>query len=216
MRHTLRVMNLGAKWYGSVGRSIATCMILWVSIFVGCASNEVSMRPEPKVSAWYRAARLGDLQVLETELKAGRDVNSVDENGVSALMVASHNGQVRAVSWLLDRGANSALSDIDRQSALLYALVGAGSPEQKSEMAILLLASGADPFQVDRTGAQPVRELISLGFVDVVKSLFRPQRSGKLSCRDADPKPGELGLVGLAESEGHPELSAFLKAQGCR
>ncbi|HRK07248.1 MAG TPA: ankyrin repeat domain-containing protein [Pseudobdellovibrionaceae bacterium] len=216
MRLTRSAEKMRAMMFGSVGRCIATSVILLITISVGCATNEVSMRPEPKVSAWYRAARLGDLQVLEAELRAGKDVNSVDENGVSALMVASHNGQVRAVSWLLDRGANSALSDIDRQSALLYALVGAGTPEQKSEMAILLLASGADPFQVDRTGAQPVRELIALGFVDVVKSLFRPQRSGKLSCRDADPKPGELGLVGLAESEGHAELSAFLKAQGCR
>jgi ankyrin repeat protein len=216
----MRIQLLGDRsLFGNRGRrgfAPWVVLALVVAPIVGCATAEVSTRPEPKVSAWYRAARLGDLQVLESELRSGRDVNSVDENGVSALMVASHNGQVRAVNWLLDRGANSSLSDIDQQSALLYALVGAGSPEQKSEMAILLLASGADPFQVDRTGTQPVREMISLGFVDVVKSLFRPQRSGKLSCRDADPKEGELGLVELAESEGQNELSAFLKQQGCR
>lgn len=201
---------------GSCGAVWLAILVLCLGVLGGCSTTEISTRPEPKFSPWYRAARLGDIPKLEAELRAGRDVNSVDENGVSALMVASHNGQVRAVNWLIDRGANLALTDIDRQSALLYALVGAGSPEQKSEMAIQLVSQGADPFQVDRLGTQPIREMISLGFVDVVKSLFRPQRGGKLSCREADPKEGDIGLVGLAEQEGQAELAIFLKSQGCR
>ena len=60
------------------------------------------------------ACKKGDLQAVKTLIRSGADINSRDENSVTALMWAAKNGHLEVVKELLKYGAEvhySAYSD---------------------------------------------------------------------------------------------------------
>lgn len=55
---------------------------------------------------WFAAARVGNIELLERGLAAGRDVSSLSSNRLPAVSEAAMHGQLNAVKFLLDRGAS--------------------------------------------------------------------------------------------------------------
>ena len=66
------------------------------------------------------AARYNDLLKVEELLSSGVDINSVDNVGMSALMVASYFGNLIIARYLLKDGANPNIRDKWGNTALLY------------------------------------------------------------------------------------------------
>ncbi len=90
--------------------------------------------------ALVTAALLGDLEAAETLIKRGASVNTKDERGRTALMVAIEEGWA-GTAWtefLISSGAEPNLLDADGDSALDLARF-----HRRSDVADVLLASGA-------------------------------------------------------------------------
>ncbi|MFV1919377.1 ankyrin repeat domain-containing protein [Sphingomonas sp. MJ1 (PH-R8)] len=59
----------------------------------------------------FDAARLGRVDMIDTLVKAGADVDGYDRRGFTPLILAAYNGQKEAVEALLERGADPCKPD---------------------------------------------------------------------------------------------------------
>lgn len=190
---------------------------------MACASKPKASVPPPAgptdgvilVSLWYRAARLGDVETLKrlSEDREKQPIDRVDGNGVTALMVASRNGQLEAVRFLLESGADAKRADKDWQTALGYAVLGSADDDKRRAVTKLLLEHGADPFLPDGFGAVPVREIVSFGYLDIVKSLTFTDRT---PCDRVAPRKGDDSIVEVARKSEQEEVVQYLQSIGCR
>lgn len=92
------------------------------------------MQPE-----FERAARVGDVGSIESQLKSGVPVDSTDRHGQTALMLASHGGYLDLVECLLRHDANMNITAKYGLSALMLAIVAGHEP-----IAQALVRAGAD------------------------------------------------------------------------
>jgi ankyrin repeat protein len=97
-----------------------------------------------------RAAERGDLVTVRALVGKGVNVNTKDDDGVTALMAASFAGRLPVLRFLLDRGADVNAVDGTGSSALWY---GAAA---NTETVTLLLDKGADPNARGRAGFTPL------------------------------------------------------------
>jgi len=96
---------------------------------------------------FFNAARFGDNEVLDEFIRAGYDLNSADDKGYTALILAAYNGHSEAVERLLAAGADACAEDKRGNTALLGAIF-------KGELGIAkrLLATECDPNQRNAAG----------------------------------------------------------------
>lgn len=97
---------------------------------------------------WWQAAKKAEDQKLKELLEyEGRDVNSIDDNGRTALFFAAGLGSEKCVKMLLEEGADVHWQDKDGFTALHIAAGYVHTSVVKA-----LLAFGADPEQEDSKG----------------------------------------------------------------
>ena len=96
-------------------------------------------------------------------LKAGADIHAADKNGVTALHHAVRFRSPAAVKTLIEHGANvNQACRRNGSTALHRAVTQTGAPgtagrgRAAREIITLLLAAGADPSIVNRSGKRPV------------------------------------------------------------
>lgn len=89
----------------------------------------------------------GDLEGLETALRAGGDADAADRWGVTALMKAAIQGNERAVALLLRHGARIDERDRGGNTALMQACA-----RGHLGIARQLMSHGADPAQANKWG----------------------------------------------------------------
>lgn len=123
------------------------------------------------IGAWE-----GNLELMALFLSHGADIDSVNENGETALALAAWRGQKAAVAWLLERGAR--INAGPRQWSALHYAVFAGH----EEMAGMLIERGADINALSTNGSSVLmmavyegrealaRKLIELGADRKVKN----------------------------------------------
>ena len=63
----------------------------------------------------------GNIEELKKQVIKGEDINSLNESGMTPLMVAAKNGKKELVLFLLESGANIEIKDNDNKTAYLYA-----------------------------------------------------------------------------------------------
>ncbi len=85
------------------------------------------------------AARSGDVGAIEDQLDAAVDVNSLDQHGQTALMLAAHCGSVDVVEALVRRGARLDVTGKYGLSALMLAIIAG-----HEKVALSLVRAGAD------------------------------------------------------------------------
>lgn len=95
---------------------------------------------------YFDAARRGDLDMLNTFIDSGYSLNTQDDKGYTALILAAYHGQAPFVARLLDAGADACVQDKRGNTALMGAIF-------KGELKIAqrLLATDCNPDQ--RNGA---------------------------------------------------------------
>jgi uncharacterized protein len=172
------------------------------------AASSVTPMARGGLTAFLFAAREGDIESGEAILKAGGDINQVDVDGTSGLVVALMNLHYSFAKFLLDHGANPNLADV-RGRAALYAAIDARNedysamPARKGddplpslEIVKALLDHGADP------NARLIRNLPGRSGMDAgdtalgegTTPLMRAARAGDaavmriLLAKGADPK----------------------------
>ncbi|MBV8731289.1 MAG: ankyrin repeat domain-containing protein, partial [Acidobacteriia bacterium] len=187
------------------------------------AASSVTPMARGGLTALHFAAREGDLETGKVMLDSGVDVNTVDADHTSALVVAILNKHYTFAKLLLDRGADANIADI-RGRAALYAALDmrnqdySAMPSRKEDDPLpsltliqMLLDRGANP-NVQLAKNLPGRSGMDSGDVTLDQGatpLMRAARSGDhaamriLLAHSADPK--------LTTKDGN---TAFLFAAG--
>ena len=166
-----------------------------------------STRTQPEsspelVKLLHQAALDGDLKGVEEALKAGANVNGVEEEGRTALMFSAFNGHSEIVLKLLDEDAGVDRRDLMGRTALLYAATG-----PFPETVRILLDKGAEPNVVDSDEHfSPLMHAAAEGNLDVVKILLEAGSDPGLQDVDGD------NAASFARQAGHTEVAAYLDA----
>ena len=139
---------------------------------VPSAAPEPGSRRVEAVSgdALHRAAKAGDIGVVNALLAAGTDVDGRDERGWTALMHAVNAGQGSVTELLLAGPVDSDIRAPDGATALFIA-VSRGHPE----MVALLRQAGADPWLAGPNGRSAAEAARAGGNAAVVAALRLPR-----------------------------------------
>jgi len=196
---------------------ILLCLFLVSIGDIGCkAQNEkkdvVSQREQAEgsrasqstseLSAALRdAAARGQIQEVRAALERGADVNTADELGRTALMLAAFDGHTAIVHLLLSKGAQVNIRDSSGRTALMYSSSGPFPETVK-----LLLDWKADPNLVDYAEKwSALMFAAGEGQLEVVKILLK---------HDADPSlkdvDGDTAWT-FAQRNDHAEVANLLK-----
>jgi ankyrin repeat protein len=86
------------------------------------AASSVTPMARGGLTAFLFAAREGDIESGQAILQAGGDINQVDVDGTSALVVSIMNQHYSFAKFLLDRGADPNVTDVKGRAALYAAI----------------------------------------------------------------------------------------------
>lgn len=179
--------------------------------FAGCNNSgnakvdkpsKAVLESSPELEAQLQAmAHDGDLKGVEEAIKSGVDVNGMEEEGRTALMLASFNGHSEVILKLLDAGAVIDRRDVMGRTALLYAATG-----PFPEAVRILLDKGAEPNVVDSDEHfSPLMHAAAEGHLDVVKILLEAGSNPALMDVDGD------NAASFARQAGHIEVATYLE-----
>ena len=147
------------------------------------------------------AALDGDYEKIEKLLVMNIDVNSINQDGLSALMLASYNGNIEIVKSLIEKGAKINLQDYNGRSALMFASSG-----KFPSTVEFLLNNEADPNLVDsEEHFTALMFAAAEGNIEVVKLLL--SGNADPSRKDIDGETAEL----FARNNGHDEVAELLR-----
>ena len=148
------------------------------------------------------AALEGDEEKVKKFLDAGINVNAMDQDGHTALMLAAFNGHSDIILNLLDKGALIESRDLMGRTALLYASTGPFPETVK-----VLLDQGAEPNVVDSDeNFSPLMHAAAEGNLDVVKLLL--EYGADRSLNDVDGDDAEF----FARQAGHIQVAEYLQS----
>jgi ankyrin repeat protein len=154
------------------------------------------------VTALLIAAQEGDAYVVEALLKAGADVNKVDEDGDAPLSVVA---TATTATLLIERGADVNAVNRRGRTALLIAGVNG-----RADVVEALVQAGAD-VMVDRSGRLPLTVAAEEGCWSFVTLLARLSRHANV---DALSSSGKTALWVALESD-EPEAREAATALIC-
>lgn len=107
---------------------LAAVTVMMCSLCVACRPGQIPTRSHlpPQLIATADglrlAASLGDVEGIETGLKAGLDINSRNKSGTTALMSAAEGQRAEVIRVLLSRGADPDAKDSDGHTAYWHAM----------------------------------------------------------------------------------------------
>ncbi|CAI8021638.1 Kinase D-interacting substrate of 220 kDa, partial [Geodia barretti] len=155
----------------------------------------VSPSPQGRTEL-HDAAERGDVEAVERLLSTSVNINSrTEDEGDTALLLASHRGHVEVVRLLLKAGAAVFIPDKCCRTPLYWA-----SFYGHRAVVELLLENGADVSICSEDGFSPLYVASGKGHSDVVDILLE----AGADVHQATTKSGSVPL-GIAAQEGHTE-----------
>lgn len=150
---------------------LAFSSILWavgaVLPLYAADSDKQSNMNQAAVDEFLTAASVDDVEGLTDGLKTGVPIDSIDSNGRTALLIATHSNSINAARFLINHGANVNLKDQLQDSPYLYA-----GAEGKLEILKMTVAAGADLQSVNRYGGTALTPAAHHGHEEVVRYLL--------------------------------------------
>ncbi|MEK4666339.1 ankyrin repeat domain-containing protein [Niallia sp. FSL R7-0271] len=116
---------------------------------------------------FFQAVETGNISEITSFIEKGIDINSVDQEGRTAAMVATDNNDPETVKLLIENGADVNIQDNMKNNPFLYA-----GAEGYLEIVKLTINAGADPKLVNRFGGTALIPASEHGYVDVIKELL--------------------------------------------
>ncbi len=111
---------------------------LFIALLLSIAAPSLPAEAEWVQQALWKAAKEGDLAVVEKTLASGADVNAKNKVDQTALILAAENGHLKVTKLLLENDANPDEEDKDGWTSLMVA-----AESGHLEIASLLIKSGA-------------------------------------------------------------------------
>ncbi len=126
----------------------------------------------------FDAARSGNTAMLREFVGAHYNLDTVDEKGYTALILAAYHGNAEAVELLLNAGANPCAEDAHGNTALMGAIF-------KGELGIArtLVKADCSPNQANHAGQTPAMYAALFGRAELLDALAR--KGADLSVQDA-------------------------------
>lgn len=119
------------------------------------------------IKSFIAAARANDVDTAKQLVARGVPVDSTDERGRTALLVATYQNAVEVARYLIDAGADVNLQDDLQDSPYLYA-----GAEGKLDILKMMVAAGADLDSTNRYGGTALIPAAHHGHIDVVRYLL--------------------------------------------
>ena len=116
----------------------------------------------------FEAARTNDVARIEALIAEGAEIDAVDENGRTALLIATHRNNIEAATVLIDAEADVNRKDNIEDSPFLYA-----GAEGRLEILRLMLKAGADLASTNRYGGTALIPAAHHGHVETVRELLQ-------------------------------------------
>lgn len=113
------------------------------------------------------ALERGDQATAELFIKGGINVNQVDKNGWTPLMISTFNGNENIAKLLIEKGAN-----IHIQDNAGYAPIHWAAFNGFNEVTAILLKRGANPNTTNRYGWTPLMQAAARGHSEIVRMLL--------------------------------------------
>lgn len=215
-------------------RAASTSDEVAVSSFVAAGMSPNVKEPSTGGSALISAATRGDLEMVNTLLRSGADVNQTDEKRFTALLRALQNDREEIANILVARpeldvnaqgegGANALISFVARQRVpavqdLLNRGANVNLPDSEGDTALniavqrgnvelvnLLLSKGADPNIKNKLGGTPLMWAGVFGRKEIAQLLLD---------KGADPRAKDVdGMTAAAwaAKNNRQEMVEFLK-----
>ena len=215
-------------------RAASTSDEVAVSTFVAAGMSPNVKEPSTGGSALISAATRGDLEMVNTLLQSGADVNQTDEKGFTALLRALQNDREEIANILVARpeldvnaqgegGANALIGFVARQRVpavqdLLNRGANVNLPDSEGDTALniavqrgnvelvnMLLSKGADPNIKNKLGGTPLMWAGVFGRKEIAQILLD---------KGADPRAKDVdGMTAAAwaAKNNRQEMVEFLK-----
>ncbi|NQD74279.1 ankyrin repeat domain-containing protein [Pseudomonas sp. CM27] len=136
-------------------------------LFALFSSLAAHAETSPMDNRLHNAARINDVRTLQQLLKQGARLDSRDEQGRTALMVATQDNQIAAAQALIEAGADVNAKDNINDSPYLYA-----GARGLNDILQLTLSHGADLKSTNRYGGTALIPAAERGHVETVQMLI--------------------------------------------
>ena len=153
------------------------------------------------------AARANNIPELERLVATGTDINSKDDEGMTALMFAAQLGKLEVAQYLVGAGADLAASEEDGMTALMFA-----AQRGHVEVSTCLVGAGADLAAVNNNGTTALMHSKDRNQANIVEYL-KGAAAVKAPEQQAEVEPkGPVARV--AEHQANPaERADFVSAE---
>lgn len=101
---------------------ILVTVLSFNSVAVEPARTDSQSQYENLLAYYFAAARTDDKEVIEQFVSAGIPIDSYNNKGYTALMIATYHGNTKTVNSLLNLDANACLEDNRGNTALMAAI----------------------------------------------------------------------------------------------
>ncbi|WP_263354960.1 ankyrin repeat domain-containing protein [Acidicapsa acidisoli] len=157
-------------------------------------------RVQAQSSDLFNAARADDTKTVQSLIAGNVDINQRNEDGFTALVLASYNGSPDVAELLLQHHASTEIKDPVGRTALM-----AASFQGDEKCVKLLIDAKADINAADDNGATSLMYAVEFGRKNAVKLLLAAK---------ADPTMKDkrgFDAIYLAQQLDDPEMLALLK-----
>ena len=151
------------------------------------------------------AAYNGDFVKVKELIASGADVNSPDQNNVTALHMAAQQGHIDIVNFLLEHKAN-----VNARAVFNTTPLHSGATTGQYGVCRRLIDNGADVNARGKNDTTPLHQAASGGHLNIVQLLV--EKGAKTDVRQSDP-PNDLPIA-LAVGVGHDRIVQYLLDNG--
>lgn len=147
--------------------ALIICLVAAISL----ASNSLAEAGETKAmqsQRLFEAVRSESVATIEEIIRGGFDIEARDDQGRTALLLATQLNNVKAARVLIDSGADVNAKDNIDDSPFLYA-----GAEGRLEILRMTLEHGADLSSVNRYGGTALIPAAHHGHVETVQELLK-------------------------------------------